>query len=128
MRLAAAMPARSAKRSRPKRPIIFAASRGPGSPAPLPSSARPGSGSEILRDRFEFADRRARGDALTVAGHCQAVVDMIVDQRLFRLADRFLDGVKLLCEIKAGAPLFDHRDHPPQMTFGAPEPLDDIRM
>jgi hypothetical protein len=106
------MPARSANSGTPKRPIIFAAFRDRCPPAPLQLCTTT-LGSEVFGDSFKFPERRARGDALTVAGYCQAVIDMIVDQRLFRLGYRFLDSMQLLRKVKAGAPLFNHRDHPP---------------
>src|SRR5215207_7572320 len=56
------------------------------------------------------------------------MVEVIVDQCLFGLADRLFDGVKLLAEIEAGPSLFDHRNHAPQVTLGALQPLEDLRV
>src|SRR5258707_9056772 len=53
---------------------------------------------------------------------------MIVDQAPLRLADGFLDGVKLLGEIEAGAIFVEHGDDAPDVTLGPLEPLDDVGM
>ena len=58
----------------------------------------------------------------------QAVVDMIVDQRLFGRADRLFNCLKLLRDIDAGAVALDHLDNAAQMPTCAVEPLDDRRM
>jgi hypothetical protein len=56
------------------------------------------------------------------------VVDVIVDQRLLRLADRLFDRMKLLCQIEAGAAFAEHLDNPVKMAFRPLQPLDDIGM
>ena len=55
----------------------------------------------------------------------EAVVDMIVDQCLLSLANRPLDGMKLLRQVETGAAIREHLDHLVKMTFGALEALDD---
>ena len=56
------------------------------------------------------------------------MVNVIVDQRALGFANGFFNGMKLLGEIKAGAPFIEHRDDPAQMALGPLQPLDDIRM
>jgi hypothetical protein len=56
------------------------------------------------------------------------MIDMVADECPFGLCDRLLDSVQLLRELHAVPPCLDHRDGAAQMTFGAPEPLDDLRM
>jgi hypothetical protein len=54
------------------------------------------------------------------------MVDVVVYQRPFRVDDRFLDGVELLCEIEALAPVLDHLDHRRKMTVRSSEALHDL--
>ena len=55
----------------------------------------------------------------------EAVVDMIVDQCLLSLANRPLDGMKLLGQVETGAAIREHLDHLVKMTFRALEASDD---
>ena len=52
----------------------------------------------------------------------QAMVDMIVNEGPLCLDYRALYRVQLCRQIDAGPPFFDHRDHTPQMPFGAFQP------
>src|SRR5262249_11923955 len=83
---------------------------------------------QILRDRLELAHDVARRLAPPVHGGIEAMIDVIVDQGLFCLADGLLDGVQLLRHVETGARLLDHRDDAPQMPFGPLQPLDDVGM
>ena len=47
------------------------------------------------------------------------MVDVIVDQRLLGLGNCFFDGVELLSEFETRPSLFDHGNHPPEMSVGA---------
>ena len=58
----------------------------------------------------------------------EAVIDVIMDQPAPRLADRFLDRIKLLRQIKAAAPFLKHGDDPAHMAVRPLEAFDDIRM
>lgn len=53
------------------------------------------------------------------------MIDVIVDQRLLRLADGFLDGMKLLRQVEAGAAVQEHLDHLVKVTFCALQTLED---
>src|SRR5215831_1010906 len=56
------------------------------------------------------------------------MVDMIVDQRLFCLANGFLDCMELLGQIEARPTVLDHGDDATQVALGSPQALDDVRM
>lgn len=56
------------------------------------------------------------------------MVDVIVNQRLLRLIDRFLDGMELLRQVKTGTAVREHLDHLVKVTFGTLEALDDSGM
>ena len=53
---------------------------------------------------------------------------MIVGQRLLRLTDGLLDGMKLLCQVETGAALRKHLNHLVKVTLGPLEALDDSGM
>ena len=53
------------------------------------------------------------------------MIDVIVDQRLLRLADGLLDGMELLRQVEAGAAVREHLDHLVKVTFGALQTLKD---
>jgi hypothetical protein len=53
---------------------------------------------------------------------------MIVDQLALGVADGAFDGMELLREIEAGAPLLEHGEHSGEMAVRALEPDDDIGM
>ena len=59
---------------------------------------------------------------------CQAVVDMVMDQRPLRLGNGPLDGMELRGKIDAGSTFLDHADDPAQMSLGALQPGGDGRM
>ncbi len=75
---------------------------------------------EILRYLFELVDRVVRRATASIDRVLETVIDVIVNQSLLRLRDRFLDRVKLLSQVHALAPLFDHADDGSQVTFGTP--------
>jgi len=53
---------------------------------------------------------------------------VIVDQRLFCLANGLLDRVELLSQIDASPTLLDHGNDASQVSFGTLQPLDDLRV
>jgi len=46
----------------------------------------------------------------------------------FALPTALSTGLQLLRDIEAAAPLLEHRDNAPEMTFGPSEPFDDFWM
>jgi hypothetical protein len=56
------------------------------------------------------------------------MIQMVMDQRLFRFPNSALHGVKLLGEIKAGSAILDHADDLVQMALGPAQALDDLGM
>ena len=85
--------------------------------------------SQVSRDRLELGEHAlGRFCPPTVGGGVEAVIDVIVDQRLLRLADRLLDGMKLLRQVETGAAVREHLDHLVKVTFGALQALDDSGM
>lgn len=54
------------------------------------------------------------------------MVEMILNERSFRLTDRLLDGVELLRDVKARPPRGKHVHHAAEMAFGALQALDDV--
>jgi hypothetical protein len=56
------------------------------------------------------------------------MIDVVVDQRPLGFADRLLDRMKLLGEVKARPSFVKHLDDAAQMTLGPLEPFDDIRV
>jgi hypothetical protein len=58
----------------------------------------------------------------------KAVVDMVLDKHALGLADRFLYGMQLLCDVNAGSAIFDHGDDAAQMTLRTLQPFDDVAM
>jgi hypothetical protein len=81
--------------------------------------------SQVLRNSPELGEHRAAGPA-AFPGTRQAMVDMIVNQGLFRVIYRVLDGLELLRQFDAGLVLFDHFNNHSQMTVGTLETLGDI--
>ncbi|CAK7262250.1 protein of unknown function (plasmid) [Shinella sp. WSC3-e] len=88
-----------------------------------------------VSDRSEiFGDRLELGHGASLVGGqgadhiLEAMVEMVLDQRALGIGDRLFDGMKLLCEIEAGAPVLDHRDDALQMSLGPLQPLDDLGM
>lgn len=81
--------------------------------------------SEVFRDCLEFFDwypRRGRGRTDRAL---QAVVEMIVDQRLLGGLDRLLDRLELLGDLQAVAPFFQHPDDAAEMPLRVAKALDD---
>jgi len=84
--------------------------------------------SEILCNRLEFIDwaplcPRQRPDRLL-----EAVFDVVVDQHLLGLRNGLLDRIQLLGNVEARPLRLDHLDDAAQVTFGAPQALDDFRV
>jgi hypothetical protein len=85
-------------------------------------------GSEVLGDLLELLDHRLSFASGRFHRLLQAMVDVVADERLLRLAHGALDGVKLLGEVEAGASGLDHLDDPAQVVVGALQALDDLGM
>src|SRR3954451_12167119 len=84
---------------------------------------------KISRDRLELGEHTpGRLVRPAVGGGGQAVVDVIVDQGLLRLADRLLDGVQLLRQVETWSTFGEHRDDLLEVPVGAFQPLDDLRV
>jgi hypothetical protein len=84
--------------------------------------------SEVLGDFLELFHRapllaRQRSD-----GVFQAMVDVVLDERLLGLTDRLLDGVELLGNVEARPSRFDHVDHASKMPLGSLQPLYGVGM
>ena len=58
----------------------------------------------------------------------EAVIDVVVNQCLLGVRDGLLHGVQLLRELHAFAAFFDHVDDRREMTLGAAQPPDDLRV
>jgi hypothetical protein len=58
----------------------------------------------------------------------QAVIEVVVHQGPFGLGNRLLDGVQLLGDIEAWAPLLNHGDDRAKVTLSSLEPLCDVRV
>src|SRR4051794_11060662 len=56
----------------------------------------------------------------------QAVLDVVLDQFFLRLADRGLDRMELLGQVKAGLAFLDHGDDRSEVPFGPLEAGDDV--
>lgn len=85
--------------------------------------------SQVSRDRLELGEHAFRRVCLpTVGGGVKAMVDVIVNQRLLRLADGLLDGMELLRQVEAGAAVQEHLDHLVKVTFCALQTLEDSRV
>jgi hypothetical protein len=56
------------------------------------------------------------------------MVDVVVDQSLLGLSDCLLDGVDLLRDVEARAPILDHGDYGAEVTLGPLEALHDVRV
>ncbi len=55
----------------------------------------------------------------------QTMIDMVVDEDPLGIDDGLLDRLQLVGDIKAGFSGLDHRDHCPQVAFGAFQPGDE---
>src|SRR5713226_7929200 len=78
-------------------------------------SVKDGMASEILGDGLELVDRLAAIRGRRIDRDIQTMIEMVLDQRLLRLANGLFDRVELLRQIKAGAPRLDHVDHAAKM-------------
>ena len=85
-------------------------------------------GSQIARDRLEFAHRRPSGLAGGLERALEAMADVIVNERLLGALDRALDRLELLCHLRARLAALDHLDDLLQVPVGALETLDDLGM
>lgn len=84
--------------------------------------------SEVFCDFLELVDGFALAAWKRTNHILKAMIKMILDQGLFRLANGFLDRLQLLGNIEATATVFDHVDYAAQMPFGPFQPFDDVRM
>jgi hypothetical protein len=85
--------------------------------------------SQILGDDPELSQRRRLAFRIVSSNRKpKAMIDVIVDQRLFGVVDRVLDRLQLLSKLEAGPPAFDHVDDRLKMPFRAPEATDDLGM
>lgn len=75
--------------------------------------------SEVAGDCLEF---------VPVMIAVQTVIHMIVDQRLFGVADRAFDGLQLLRDIEAGASVFYHGYDRAQVSLSTFQPRYDLGM
>src|SRR5476651_966172 len=75
--------------------------------------------SQVFADFLELGQRCLAGGWVRASLRFQAVIDMVVYQRFFRIGDGFFNGVQLLRDFDAVAARFDHRDGAAQMAFGA---------
>ena len=94
---------------------------------PTYASIKPGS-LKVFGDGLEFVYDRACRTAAAVCRCVEAVIDVIVNQRLFCLPDGLLDGVELLSQVEARSPLLDHGNDAPQMPLRPSQPLRDLRV
>ena len=54
------------------------------------------------------------------------MINMVMNQRSFGLADGLLDGVQLLGEVDTRAPLIKHLDYAAKMTLSSSQSFDDF--
>jgi hypothetical protein len=83
---------------------------------------------EVFGDLLEGFQWRALAIAQGRNGVFQAMVDVILDQRAFGLANCFFHRVQLLRDVHALTAFFDHGDDAAQVAVGAFEALDDRRV
>jgi len=84
--------------------------------------------SQIFGDGFEFPQSQITFPAGRSNCAIKAMINVVMDQCLLGIHDRTLDCLQLLSKLSAGLLFFDHTDDNLQMTVGALEPLDDVRM
>src|SRR6266540_6443251 len=84
--------------------------------------------SQVFGDGLELIDGRTRFPAGWPHRSVQAVVKMVVNERLLRLADGAFDGMQLLRQIDAGAAFLDHGNDLLQVASGAAQALEDVRV
>ncbi len=84
--------------------------------------------SQVLGDQLELVDLRPVAFGQRLCDRIEAMVDVIVDERLLGLNDGFLYSEKLLGDVETGSILFEHLDHGAQMPVGAAQALDDFGM
>lgn len=80
---------------------------------------------EVLGDFFELVDGAPAFLIEFSHGIFKAVVDVVLDEDLLGLGDRFLDRVQLLGEVQAGALFIHHLQDAAQMTLRALEARSD---
>lgn len=83
-----------------------------------------GRASEILGELLQFA----HGGLGVGLGPFKTMLEMVVDQFTFGVADGALDREELLGDLNAGLGVLDHRDNGAQMALRALEPLRNFRM
>jgi hypothetical protein len=77
---------------------------------------------------LKLIDGCARLTAGRADSRFQAVVEMVMNERLLGLANGAFNRVKLLREFQTGAALFDHPDGAVQVSFGTAQTPDDVGM
>jgi hypothetical protein len=58
----------------------------------------------------------------------EAMIEVVLDQRLFCLANRLFDRMKLLRDLQARSTTLDHFDHTAQVACNSIESFDDLRV
>ena len=82
--------------------------------------------SKIFGDRLELIESLA-SLATSIAGcNIQAMVKVIVNERLFGLAQRALGGLQLLRHIKSGSACLDHGADAAELTLGTLEAFEHL--
>lgn len=84
--------------------------------------------SEVTGDFPEFVHRVALTRAEGSDQVLKAVIQVVLDQGLLGLLDRFLHRLQLLRHIKTGAPLLQHVYRAAQVSIGPAQALDDGRV
>jgi hypothetical protein len=84
--------------------------------------------SEIAGNRLEFAKNHRRGAPLTGRRGIEAMIDVIVNKPLLRLADCLLDGIQLLRQLNAAPTFIEHRDYSPKMALRPLKAFHNIRV
>ena len=85
-------------------------------------------GSEVARDFPELIQRMALPRFQGPHQVFETVIQVVLDQGLLGLLDRFLHRLQLLRDIEAVAPLNDHVDGAAQVPTGPAKAFDDGRM
>jgi hypothetical protein len=84
--------------------------------------------SKVLRDLLELVDRTTLLARQRPDDGLKAVIEMILDQGLFGLANGFLDRMELLGNLETGPACLDHVDDTPEMPIGSLKPFDGLGM
>lgn len=82
--------------------------------------------SQVLAQRFELSQRRARGLGVAANPVRQTMVDVIMDEFALGIADSMLDGMQLLSELDARSLLLQHGNDGAQMPLGTLQTFNDV--